>query len=158
MLTWNKTKRSVSKDLLKGTLKTIVLKLLEENERIYGSEIIGCLTGNCSIDNALKIGFIEFFIKLFIYYGHERLWQGVLKHDRIAHKQILHKTISWRMIAMTITFLISGSILDAFDEVALYIVIAETFTKMTLYYFHEKLWLKLPLGRIRKFFFSKKQV
>ena len=29
----------VSKDLLKGTLKTIVLKLLEENGRMYGYEI-----------------------------------------------------------------------------------------------------------------------
>ncbi|MEZ5072477.1 MAG: PadR family transcriptional regulator [Bacteroidales bacterium] len=29
----------VSKDLLKGTLKTIVLKLLAENERMYGYEI-----------------------------------------------------------------------------------------------------------------------
>ena len=29
----------ISKDLLKGTLKTIVLKLLEDNERMYGYEI-----------------------------------------------------------------------------------------------------------------------
>ena len=29
----------ISKDLLKGTLKTIVLKLLEENGRMYGYEI-----------------------------------------------------------------------------------------------------------------------
>ena len=29
----------VSKDLLKGTLKTIVLRLLEENGRMYGYEI-----------------------------------------------------------------------------------------------------------------------
>ncbi len=143
---------------LRSLVKGMSWRIIASSDTILVVLAVTCLTGNCSIDNALKIGFIEFFIKLFIYYGHERLWQGVLKHDRIAHKQILHKTISWRMIAMTITFLISGSILDAFDEVALYIVIAETFTKMTLYYFHEKLWLKLPLGRIRKFFFSKKQV
>lgn len=29
----------ISKDLLKGTIKTIVLKLLEENGRMYGYEI-----------------------------------------------------------------------------------------------------------------------
>ena len=29
----------VSKDLLKGTLKTIVLRLIEENNRMYGYEI-----------------------------------------------------------------------------------------------------------------------
>ncbi|MCK5029501.1 MAG: helix-turn-helix transcriptional regulator [Bacteroidales bacterium] len=29
----------ISKDLLKGTLKTIVLKLLSENQRMYGYEI-----------------------------------------------------------------------------------------------------------------------
>ena len=143
---------------LRSLVKGLSWRVIATSDTILVVLAVTCLTGNCSIDNALKIGFIEFFIKLFIYYGHERLWQGVLKHDRIAHKQIVYKTISWRMIAMTITFLISGSILDAFGEVALYIAITETFTKLALYYFHEKLWLKLPLGRIRNLVFGKKEV
>jgi uncharacterized membrane protein len=68
----------------------------------------------------------------------------------------LRKTVSWRIVATTMTFVISGTILNAFNEIALYIALTELFTKFVLYYFHEKLWVKLPLGRIRNFF-SKKQ-
>ncbi|MEM1215554.1 MAG: DUF2061 domain-containing protein [Bacteroidota bacterium] len=34
-----------------------------------------CLTGD--VQSALEIGFIEFFIKFALYYGHERLWQWI---------------------------------------------------------------------------------
>lgn len=29
------------------------------------------------VTNALKIGFVEFFLKFFVYYAHERAWQLV---------------------------------------------------------------------------------
>ena len=141
---------------LRSLIKGMSWRIIATSDTILVVLAITCMTGNCSLGNALKIGFIEFFIKFIFYYGHERLWQGVLFHGKVAHKQIVYKTISWRMIAMTITFLISGSVLDAFDQIALYIAITETFTKLALYYFHEKLWLKLPLGRIRKLIFGKK--
>ena len=61
------------------------------------------------------------------------------------------KTISWRVVATTTTFIIAGAVLNEFDTIALYIALTELFTKFVLYYFHERLWLKLPLGRIRQY-------
>ena len=50
------------------------------------------------------------------------------------------------------TFLIAGVILESFDQVALTIAVIEFFSKFILYYVHERVWLKLPLGRVRKWF------
>ena len=112
--------------------------------------------GQCSLEDALKIGASEFLIKLLIYYFHERLWLRILKKQATTSKEILYKTISWRVVATTTTFVISGLVLnEGFGEVALYIALVELFTKFILYYLHEKLWLKLPLGRIRNFLFKK---
>jgi uncharacterized membrane protein len=111
--------------------------------------LVTCLTGNCSLENALKIGFAEFLIKLLIYYVHERIWQNFRKGDTVTPRQTLYKSISWRIIATTTTFFISGAILNNFDEVALFIALTELITKFVLYYFHERLWLRMPLGKIR---------
>ena len=87
-----------------------------------------------------------------MYYIHERVWQKALKEGKLSARKTLLKTISWRVIATTMTFIISGTILNAFDEIALYIALIELFTKFVLYYFHERLWLKIPLGKIRNIF------
>jgi uncharacterized membrane protein len=107
--------------------------------------------GNCSIESALKIGAIEFFIKLAIYYIYERIWQNIRITEKSSTRRTLHKTIGWRIIATTATFVISGAVLDSFDEIALFIAMTELITKFVLYYFHERLWLRLPLGRIRNY-------
>ena len=104
----------------------------------------------------MKIGFFEFFIKLAVYYFHERLWQLILRGKKVTSRIILYKSISWRLIATSMTFVISGYILESFDEVALYVALTELFSKFILYYIHERLWLKLPVGKIRKFFTLKK--
>ncbi|MCF6303556.1 MAG: DUF2061 domain-containing protein, partial [Devosiaceae bacterium] len=52
--------------------------------------LITCIMGECSIENALKIGLIEFVVKLAIYYFHERISicqaavEGTSKHAEIA--------------------------------------------------------------------------
>lgn len=115
-----------------------------------------CLLGDCSLESAIKIGASEFIIKLAIYYFHERFWLRILNKQATNQREILFKTISWRLIATTTTFVISGIILETFNEVALYIALLELVTKFALYYLHERLWLKLPLGRIRNFFFLRK--
>jgi len=113
--------------------------------------LITCLTGNCSIESAIKKGAIEFFIKLAIYYVHERVWQQIGMTKKGSIRRTLHKTISWRIIATTTTFIISGAVLESFDEIALFIAMTELITKFVLYYFHERLWLRLPLGKIRNY-------
>lgn len=142
---------------IRSILKGLSWRFVATTDTILVVLLITCLNGECSIESAIKIGSIEFLIKFFIYYLHERVWQRLLINNRIHQKRTLKKTISWRVIATTMTFLISGSVLSAFDEIALYIALTELFTKFALYYLHERLWLKLPLGRIRNYFFGKKQ-
>ncbi|WP_299223581.1 DUF2061 domain-containing protein [uncultured Psychroserpens sp.] len=142
---------------IRSLLKGISWRIVATTDTVLVVLLITCLIGECSIDNAIKIGSIEFLIKFVVYYLHERIWQKVLFNKAVTQRQTLQKTISWRIIATTMTFLISGSVLNAFDEIALYIALTELFTKFVLYYLHERLWLKLPLGRIRQFFFGKKR-
>jgi uncharacterized membrane protein len=142
---------------IRSLLKGISWRIVATTDTVLVVLLITCISGNCSIESAIKIGTIEFLIKLIVYYFHERIWQSQKVNDRVSKNITLKKTISWRIIATTMTFLISGSVLNAFDEIALYIALTELFTKFALYYLHERLWLKLPLGRIRHFFFGKKK-
>jgi len=146
-----------SESHIRSLLKAISWRIVATTDTILVVMLITCLIGECSIESAIKIGSIEFLIKLLVYYLHERIWQGLLINNRVTQKRTLKKTISWRVLATTMTFLISGSVLNAFDEVALYIALTELFTKFALYYLHERLWLKLPLGKIRNYFFGKKR-
>ena len=141
----------------RSILKGISWRCIATADTILVVLFITCLNGNCSIDSAIKIGFIEFFIKLAIYYIHERIWQKVLLGKEVHPRQTLYKTISWRIIATTGTFIISGIVLDAFDEIALYVALTELVSKFILYYFHERIWLRLPLGKIRNFILGKKK-
>ena len=143
-------KESHARSLLKG----ISWRIVATTDTILIVLLVTCLNDTCSLENALKIGFYEFFIKFVVYYVHERIWQRALVDGILTKRSTLFKTISWRIIATAMTFAISGAILNAFDEIALYIALIELFTKFVLYYFHERLWLKLPLGRIRRFIFK----
>lgn len=136
---------------LRSLLKGISWRIIATTDTVVVVLFITCLTGNCSLEYAVKIGFSEFLIKLVIYYFHERIWLNVLNKQAHTPKEILYKTISWRVVATTTTFIISGIVLESFDSIALYIALTELVTKLILYYGHEKLWLYLPLGRIRNY-------
>jgi len=140
---------------LRSLIKGISWRIVATTDTIVVVLLVTCISDNCSIDDAIKIGFIEFFIKYIVYYFHERFWQRALLDGVVTQKETLYKSISWRVIATTMTFIISGTVLDTFGEVALFIALVELFTKFALYYFHERLWLRMPLGRIRNFFFKK---
>lgn len=142
---------------LRSLLKGISWRVVATTDTILVVLLVTCLSDDCSIESAIKIGAIEFLLKFLVYYLHERVWQRLLLNMAVTKSQTLRKTISWRVIATTMTFIISGSVLEAFDQIALYIALTELFTKFVLYYLHERLWLKLPLGRIRQFFFGKKR-
>ena len=141
---------------IRSLIKGVSWRVIATTDTVLVVLLITCLTGNCSIENAIKIGFFEFIIKFLVYYIHERLWQRALKDGIVTTKETLYKTITWRIIATTMTFIISGAVLNAFDEIALYIALTELFTKLALYYLHERLWLKLPLGRIHTYFSKRK--
>ncbi len=141
---------------LRSIIKGISWRIIATTDTVLVVLLVTCLIGNCSIDHAIKIGFIEFFLKLVVYYFHERIWQIALKDGVVTQNETLFKTITWRIVATTMTFIISGTILNAFGEIALYIALTELVTKFALYYLHERMWVLLPLGRIRKYFFEKK--
>ena len=137
---------------LRSLIKGISWRFIATTDTILVVILITCLYGNCSMGDALKIGLIEFFIKYLVYYVHERIWQKIRKKDTVTKRQSLYKTISWRFLATTTTFIISGAILKSFNEVALFIALTELITKFALYYLHERLWLRIPVGKIRSFF------
>ncbi len=59
----------------------------------------------------------------------------------------LYKTISWRVIATTDTFIISLFITGKVDWAA-GIASLEVLTKMVLYYMHERIWFRyIKIGR-----------
>lgn len=59
------------------------------------------------------------------------------------------KTISWRAVGtldtMIISYVITGSL-----KMAASIGSIELFTKMILYYFHERAWNKISLGKFKE--------
>ena len=59
------------------------------------------------------------------------------------------KSISWRTIGTIDTFLISWLVTGKLDF-AITIGGVEVFTKMTLYYFHERTWNRISFGRMKK--------
>lgn len=65
------------------------------------------------------------------------------------HYRSFLKAVSWRLTGsvdtMIISFLITGKI-----KWALTISGVELFTKVALFYVHERVWEKLPFGRIKE--------
>ena len=121
-----------------GTLDTILLSFL--------------FTGQ--ISSAMKIGGIELFTKIFLYYVHERIWvyfnigtktykrdDGIIIiHDK--HWKSIAKSVSWRIIGtldtIVIAYFVTGELSKAFE-----IGFTEVFTKMFLFYVHERVWNRI---------------
>lgn len=143
----NYKRESPQRSLIKG----ISWRIIATADTVMVVLLVTCLSGQCSLQDGFKIGFIEFFIKLLIFFVHERIWQKILIGLRTTKKRTLIKSVSWRLVATTTTFFIAGAVLEEFDTIALYIALTELFTKFVLYYFHERIWLKLPLGRVRSY-------
>jgi uncharacterized membrane protein len=117
-----------------GTLDTILLGWL--------------MTGKLEL--GLSIGFAELMTKMVLYYLHERAWYNlnVFKqhNSRVRH---LLKTITWRFIG-TLDTMFLGWFISGKAEVGLTIGAMELFTKMALYYMHERLWYRSNFGLIKQ--------
>ena len=57
------------------------------------------------------------------------------------------KAVSWRVTGTIDTFIISFLVTGKF-KFAISISMIEVFTKISLYYFHERFWNKIETGRI----------
>ena len=66
-----------------------------------------------------------------------------------SHVRTISKALSWRFIATLITFsvawLVTGKLTFAVE-----IGVADTLIKLGAYYFHERLWIRVKFGRLRK--------
>jgi len=143
----------------RSILKGVSWRIIATTDTVLIVLLITCLHGDCSIEDGFKIGVLEFFIKLAIYYVHERIWTNAISGKTITKKITVYKSIIWRIIATATTFLIAGQVLKGgFGDLSILMAIAltEVFTKFILYYLHERLWLKLPLGRIRNYILKNK--
>jgi len=123
-------KRHIAKAItwrLIGTVDTILLSWL-----ISGNPLTG-----------LKIGGAEVVTKMILYYIHERVWFKIKINE--SKKRHVFKTITWRIVGtmdtMLLAWIISGNPLTGLS-----IGFAEVFTKMGLYYIHERTWYKIDFG------------
>ncbi len=64
------------------------------------------------------------------------------------HRSLL-KAVSWRLTGTLDTILVSWIITRTF-RLAISIGVIEVFTKMALYYFHERAWNKIDFGRVKE--------
>ena len=144
-------KKYTNESVLRSLLKSFSWRIIAISDTILVVLLITCVFGDCSLKNALTIGFLEFLIKFIAYFIHERIWLSIQFEKRFGVTRTLFKTLSWRVIATVITFFVAGEILNTKDNTALYIAGIEVFTKSLLYYMHERLWLILPLGKLRTF-------
>jgi uncharacterized membrane protein len=66
-----------------------------------------------------------------------------------SHIRTITKTLSWRFVATLITFsvawLVTGKLTFALE-----IGVADTLIKLGAYYFHERLWIRVRFGKLRK--------
>lgn len=120
-----------------GTLDTIIISLL--------------LTGELTL--AFAIGTIEVITKMTLYFFHERAWNlikwGAADEDGGTKEKGLRslaKTVSWRTVGsidtIIISLLVTGDLTVAFAIGSIEVV-----TKMTLYFFHERLWNSIKWGK-----------
>ena len=142
-------KKYTNESVLRSLLKSLSWRIIAISDTILTVLLITCVFGDCSLKNALTIGFLEFLIKLVAYFVHERIWVSIKFEKRFGVTRTIYKTLSWRILAAVVTFIIAGEILNTKDNTALYIAGIEVFTKSLLYYMHERLWLTLPLGKLR---------
>ncbi len=64
-----------------------------------------------------------------------------------AHWRSLVKSISWRITGTIDTLILSWVITGEF-KFAISIASAEVITKIILFYFHERIWNKIKLGKV----------
>jgi uncharacterized membrane protein len=64
---------------------------------------------------------------------------------QLSHKRHILKTITWRIIG-TVDTIILGWLISGKPTIGLTLGCAELFTKIILYYLHERVWYKLKFG------------
>lgn len=121
-----------------GTIDTMIIGWL-----VSGDPLVG-----------LSIGGTEVVTKMILYFLHERAWfkYGYSKKthgSKLSRKRHLLKTVTWRIVGTIDTMLLAW-IISGNPMIGLKVGGIEIITKMTLYYFHERIWYKYDFGIEKK--------
>ena len=130
--------RSVLKGIswrIVGTIDTMVLSYF--------------ISGNALM--AVKIGFTEIVTKVALFYVHERVWLHFVPNAQQTNVTSLIKAVSWRTVGTIDTMLLAW-FYTGNPVLGLKIGFAEVFTKIVLFYLHDRLWARVPIGTIRNWF------
>ena len=125
---------------LRSIVKGVTWRIIAITDTFIVVAIVLCIYDNCNFSIAIKVGIFELLLKTFLYYFHERLWINLNNKIKI-RKKLLIKTLSWRLIATLITFILVGSLTTyGLSFITILIVVIEVITKSFLYYFHDYFW------------------
>ena len=66
-----------------------------------------------------------------------------------SHVRTIMKALSWRLIATVVTFFVAWFATGKLT-LAAEIGVADTLIKLGGYYFHERLWIRVKFGKLKK--------
>ncbi len=66
-----------------------------------------------------------------------------------SHTRTIFKTLSWRFVATLITFTVAWVVTGKLTFAA-EIGLMDTIIKLGAYYFHERLWIRVSFGKLKK--------
>ncbi len=98
---------------------------------------------------SLKIGSTDFVSKIGLYYLHERAWIYFLGRKTLIKNVSLIKAVTWRTVGSLDTAMWAW-IYTGNGLTGLKIGGYEVLTKILLYYIHERLWARVPIGSLRR--------
>ena len=78
-------------------------------------------------------------------YRFKKMWKNIYMKPKLSHKRHIAKTITWRIVG-TIDTMLLGWLITGDPIVGIKVGGLELFTKMLLYYFHERAWYKSKFG------------
>lgn len=121
-----------------GTLNTVLLAWW-----VSGNPLAG-----------IQIGAIDTFVKMLLFYIHERLWEYANRSWAWNIKMInkgkirtihLIKALTWRTFSSSLTFFLGWIIFTDIKE-GFFLALLEFIFKIVLFYGHERIWDKIPYG------------
>ena len=137
-----------------GTLDTLVLSfvVLSFLGPLFGLDEV---SASDRAKTAASIALTEVATKLTLYFLHERLWSRLHwdrdldeeGHHRDGRRRSATKTATWRVVASLDTMVL-GLIFTGNLATAISIGGFEVFTKLALYFFHERSWARIRWGII----------
>jgi len=125
---------------IRSVIKGISWRIIGTTDTII---IATFITGD--YHKAFSIGGIELLTKIFLFYLHERLWFRIKIEN--FHVRSIVKGIAWRGVAFFDTFMISYFITHVPVNAA-QIAGIELFTKIPVFYLHERLWRWIKWGQL----------